>query len=650
MLVAFAAATASAWMLSAAAHGGSPMAVRAAMQHFRENRGLVVLRFKPAARRSVVPKNIPLEIVFEDGDLLVINKVPGMTVQLAHNAVENAVVFHLNSTSGQYGTPSWPWNSEESFEGIVHRLDKDTSGLLAIGKHPQAARALDAAFRDRRVHKTYIALGVGVPSRRPSASLSELEAANYKASRCVPNLEAANYKASRGVPMQSTLSSDVPAAVEDVAQDDADGAVEGAVDRAFDRSEEGAANEEAHQKGAEEGAADEEAHQKRLVREIKGCGQDGSRALAILEHAYVAGQRPGAPCYLAAMEVCERACARESFVSREVDETTSRWTRLSRLASARRDRVTDRRASMHGAEAGDLRGAALALLERMRTRGVLPSVMCFQVAIGMCSREPPLWRHAVELVSQMQAAGGVGATEHCVSSAISACGRAGELEAAISLLELARVLPGVDVATCTRAAIRAAERCGAPDTARALAASFELRSSSFPGGPNMEGAPNAFPNMEGAPHAFPNMEPIVVDAPIGKMSKYTMGLMAVKEGGKEARSIVTPVAYDGVHSLSRIVIETGRTHQIRVHMASVLGCPLAGDAEYGGPGAKRRRRGTALGTHLGSARAPVERVMLHAVELTLPHPVTGVAISLRCEPPPDFLALAGAMMPLSLKV
>ena len=626
------------------------MAVRAAMQHFRENRGLVVLRFKPAARRSVVPKNIPLEIVFEDGDLLVINKVPGMTVQLAHNAVENAVVFHLNSASGQYGTPSWPWNSEESFEGIVHRLDKDTSGLLAIGKHPQAARALDAAFRDRRVHKTYIALGVGVPSRRPSASLSELEAANYKASRCVPNLEAANYKASRGVPMQSTLSSDVPAAVEDVAQDDADGAVEGAVDRAFDRSEEGAANEEAHQKGAEEGAADEEAHQKRLVREIKGCGQDGSRALAILEHAYVAGQRPGAPCYLAAMEVCERACARESFVSREVDETTSRWTRLSRLASARRDRVTDRRASMHGAEAGDLRGAALALLERMRTRGVLPSVMCFQVAIGMCSREPPLWRHAVELVSQMQAAGGVGATEHCVSSAISACGRAGELEAAISLLELARVLPGVDVATCTRAAIRAAERCGAPDTARALAASFELRSSSFPGGPHMEGAPNAFPNMEGAPHAFPNMEPIVVDAPIGKMSKYTMGLMAVKEGGKEARSIVTPVAYDGVHSLSRIVIETGRTHQIRVHMASVLGCPLAGDAEYGGPGAKRRRRGTALGTHLGSARAPVERVMLHAVELTLPHPVTGVAISLHCEPPPDFLALAGAMMPLSLKV
>ena len=143
---------------------------------------------------------------------------------------------------------------------------------------------------------------------------------------------------------------------------------------------------------------------------------------------------------------------------------------------------------------------------------------------------------------------------------------------------------------------------------------------------------------------------IVVDAPIGKMSKSTMGLMAVKDGGKEARSVVTPVAYDGVHSLSRIVIETGRTHQIRVHMASVLGCPLAGDAEYGGPGAKRRRRGTAHGTHLGSRRAPVDRVMLHAAELTLPHPMTGVAISLRCAPPPDFLALAGAMMPLSLKV
>ena len=120
-----------------------------------------------------------------------------------------------------------------------------------------------------------------------------------------------------------------------------------------------------------------------------------------------------------------------------------------------------------------------------------------------------------------------------------------------------------------------------------------------------------------------------------------MGLMSVASGGREARSLVQPLAFDGVSSLNRVVIETGRTHQIRVHMASALGCPLAGDFDYGAP--SRRARASPLGTLLGSTRPTVTRMMLHAAALDVPHPITGQVLRLRCKPPPDFMDLAAAI-------
>lgn len=532
-------------------------------------RASIELRAKATAPRAVVPQHIPLEIVYEDPDMLVINKPPGMTVQLAQGAVENAVVYYLNATSvAQWQTAQWPWNSDVSFEGIVHRLDKGTSGLLVVGKHRAAARALAAAFRERRVNKTYLAIGVGLPNRRSSQRLAAIAAVNSQSSR------------------SSTVT----------------------------RTENGAAP-----------------GQSLLTRAIKSCGRDAERALALVEQACATGERPDAQAYSAAISVCVRA------LGSEVDEGATA-AHGARAMGPRRDRLTTRRASIRDGDAVGLRARviALSLLDSMRDRDVTPSVGCFQAAIGLCAREPPLWQRAVELIDQMEACG-VRPTTNCVSTAISACGRAGRLDAALRLLPPSDAL--AEDGACLRAAIRAAERSSDADTARALAKRLELAGpgGGCSGGPGRGGWPAGGVAVG---------EAMVVDEPIGRLGKYTMGIMAIADGGRTALSEVTPLAFDGTCSLNRVKILTGRTHQIRVHMASVLGCPMAGDRDYGSGwqrDATRRRGATSRGTPLGAPRAPVQRVMLHAAELALPHPTTGAVLRLACPPPADFLTLAGAM-------
>ena len=114
----------------------------------------------PAKRPPIraVPEEIPLDIVYEDDDLAIVNKPAGMMVHAGAGATEgarnrgtlvNALLHHFASLSGVGG---------ELRPGIVHRLDKETSGLIVVAKNDDAHRKLAEQFSGREVKKTYIAL------------------------------------------------------------------------------------------------------------------------------------------------------------------------------------------------------------------------------------------------------------------------------------------------------------------------------------------------------------------------------------------------------------------------------------------------------------------------------------------------------------
>ncbi len=113
----------------------------------------------PAAEPSeLAPENIPLDIVFEDEHLLVVSKPAGMVVHPAagHSAgtLVNAVLAHVPELTGIGGVQR---------PGVVHRLDKDTSGLILLAKDDATHQWLQNQFKDRKVQKTYIALVDGAP-------------------------------------------------------------------------------------------------------------------------------------------------------------------------------------------------------------------------------------------------------------------------------------------------------------------------------------------------------------------------------------------------------------------------------------------------------------------------------------------------------
>jgi 23S rRNA pseudouridine1911/1915/1917 synthase len=115
--------------------------------------------FVPATQPSTLePEQIPLQVVFENQDLIVINKPAGMVVHPAaghgHGTLVHAVLGHAPEIEGVGG---------EQRPGIVHRLDKDTSGLILVAKNDQAHRWLQDQFRARRVVKVYLALVDGAP-------------------------------------------------------------------------------------------------------------------------------------------------------------------------------------------------------------------------------------------------------------------------------------------------------------------------------------------------------------------------------------------------------------------------------------------------------------------------------------------------------
>ncbi len=106
-----------------------------------------------AAECSVKPEDIPIDIIYEDGDIAIVNKPQGMTVHLGNGNTDgtlvNALLYRLNSLSGINGVIR---------PGIVHRIDKDTSGLLVVAKNDNAHVGLSKQIADKTCGRTYLAL------------------------------------------------------------------------------------------------------------------------------------------------------------------------------------------------------------------------------------------------------------------------------------------------------------------------------------------------------------------------------------------------------------------------------------------------------------------------------------------------------------
>ena len=104
------------------------------------------------------PEPIPLDIMAEDKDIIVLNKPPGMVVHPAHGNTSGTLVhgllFHVGAAFAEMA-------DEEQRPGIVHRLDKDTSGVIVVAKNPVARLLLKEAFQRRLVEKTYLAIVLG---------------------------------------------------------------------------------------------------------------------------------------------------------------------------------------------------------------------------------------------------------------------------------------------------------------------------------------------------------------------------------------------------------------------------------------------------------------------------------------------------------
>ena len=132
---------------------------------------------------DIIAEDIPLNILYEDDDLAIINKISGMVVHPGSGnysgTLVNALVFHFQSLSGL----------NDSRPGIVHRLDKDTSGVIVIAKNDKSHQHLSRQFAERKVKKVYKAIAWGgVPKEGKIEGLIGRHPANRKAFKMVNNL------------------------------------------------------------------------------------------------------------------------------------------------------------------------------------------------------------------------------------------------------------------------------------------------------------------------------------------------------------------------------------------------------------------------------------------------------------------------------
>ena len=119
---------------------------------------LTVMMDRPRYENDIIPEDIPLDVVYEDDDLMVINKPAGLVVHPGcgnyHGTLVNAIAWHLRNV------PSYDPNDPQV--GLVHRIDKDTSGLLGVAKTPDDKTSLGMQFYNKTTKREYNALVWGI--------------------------------------------------------------------------------------------------------------------------------------------------------------------------------------------------------------------------------------------------------------------------------------------------------------------------------------------------------------------------------------------------------------------------------------------------------------------------------------------------------
>ena len=115
---------------------------------------VVMMLDRPFYENTIEAEDIPLKVVYEDNDLLVVDKPAGLVVHPGcgnyHGTLVNAIAWHLRNN------PEYDPNDPEV--GLVHRIDKDTSGLLVVAKTPEAKSKLGCQFFNKTTHRSYNAL------------------------------------------------------------------------------------------------------------------------------------------------------------------------------------------------------------------------------------------------------------------------------------------------------------------------------------------------------------------------------------------------------------------------------------------------------------------------------------------------------------
>ncbi|MEJ2701069.1 MAG: RluA family pseudouridine synthase [Sedimentisphaerales bacterium] len=118
----------------------------------------ISLRLPEQPAKDILPEDIPLNIIYEDDDLIILNKQPDMLVHPArgntHGTLVNALAFYSDQLSSGLG---------EFRPGIVHRLDRNTTGVMIVTKREPAQWKIAKQFERREVHKTYLAIVHGTP-------------------------------------------------------------------------------------------------------------------------------------------------------------------------------------------------------------------------------------------------------------------------------------------------------------------------------------------------------------------------------------------------------------------------------------------------------------------------------------------------------